>query len=462
METLGKSHLNYYLNERGYVVRKDILSANQKKKLLSDLTVSPNFDVFQNVVPRKFKIFLESKTKYYIPRFYGIKEFGLPQQNMLDSVGEDKDLIFQGSMKDHQIPIVDKMLNVLQTQGGGILNLFTGQGKTVIAIKLMSLLKKKTLIIVHKEFLMNQWLERLQQFMPDIKIGFIRQKKIEIENFDVVIGMLQSISMKEYPPDTFKSFGFSIVDEAHHISSEVFSKALPKIATKYVMGLSATLDRKDGLRFVFEWFLGEAVQIKNEKSDLGDVYINTIKFKDSNYQQPQTNMNGKINLPKMITTLVGSKKRYQLTLQIIKICLKYNRKTLLLSERRNHLNELGKICEENNIDYGLYYGGLKQDVLKKSESKNIILGTYNMISEGFDLKELDTLIFATPKSDIVQSSGRILRQGKDRPTIPVIIDIIDDSEYYKKTFQKRKSYYNKCKFIIDSSDLPELFQKIKK
>lgn len=461
MKNIQRIH-NFYISDRGYVIRKDILTLTQKKKLIDDLTVAPKFNAFQNSVPKSFKIYLESKTKYYIPRFYGLKEFGPPEQNLLNNVGEDIQYTFKGELRNYQIPIVEKMMNQLTTIGGGILNLFTGQGKTVIAIKIMSLIKKKTLIVVHKEFLLNQWLERLHEFMPDIKIGFIRQKQIDVENFDVVIGMLQSISMKEYPPDTFKSFGFSIVDEAHHVSSEVFSKALPKISTKYVMGLSATLDRKDGLRFIFEWFLGSPLRIQNVKTDLGKVYVNYINFEDLDYQQQQTTMNGNTNLPKMINSLVESKKRFTLILDILRNCSKYNRKTLLLSERRNHLLKIAEICTENNLDNGLYFGGLKQSILKESEKKQIILGTYNMISEGFDLKELDTLIFATPKSDIVQSSGRILRQGKDRPTIPVIIDIVDDSEYYKKKFQKRKSYYKKCNFILDNSELSELFVNIKK
>tara|TARA_Y100000389_G_scaffold202779_1_gene249172 strand:+ start:13204 stop:14577 length:1374 start_codon:yes stop_codon:yes gene_type:complete len=453
---------NKYISERGYVLKKSSLSSVEKETLTRELTVSPNFNVFQNGLPQKFRIYLENESKYYIPRFYGLNKFGPPEKNYLEDAGDNKELVFHGNLREYQKPIIDKMIDTLYRRSGGILNLFTGQGKTVIAIKIMSILKKKTLIIVHKEFLLNQWVERLNQFMPDIKIGFIQQKKVEVDGFDVVIGMLQSISMKTYPEDTFKSFGFTIVDEAHHISSEVFSRALPKISTKYLLGLSATLDRKDGLRFVFEWFLGEPVQIKNEKRELGDVYINKIKFKDSQYQQQVFMNNGNTNLPRMINMLTESPQRLNFTINILKECKKFKRKVLLLSERRNHLEKLGETCKNNGMDFGYYMGGLKLEVLRASEEKDIILGTYNMISEGFDLKELDTLIFSSPKSDVVQASGRILRQGKDRPTIPVIIDIVDDTEFYKKTFSKRNSYYKKNDFIVTDTPIQELFNKIKK
>lgn len=452
---------NLYLSDRGYVIKKQILTDGKIERLRKDLTVTPKSNDFMNIPPRSFKIFFENKTKMYIPRFYGLKVFGNPEGNFLNEIGEDIDLIFKGELREHQKPIVDNMMNVLMTKGGGILNLFTGQGKTVLAIKIMSIIKKKTLIIVHKEFLLNQWLERLNEFMPGIRIGFIRQKQIEIENYDVVIGMLQSISMKDYPQDTFKSFGFTVIDEAHHISSEVFSRALPKISTKYMMGLSATLDRKDGLRFVFEWFLGEPVQSNAESEELGDVFVNLIKFSDAQYQQIQTNMNGKMNLPKMINKLTESPNRLNLVIQLLKECIIHDRKILLLSERRANLKEIGNLCGEHNLDYGFYYGGLKQNELKESESKQIILGTYNMISEGFDLKSLDTLIFVSPKSDVVQSSGRILRQGKNRPTIPLIIDIVDQTDYYKRVSTKRNSYYRKTGFSISKKSLSETLIDIK-
>tara|TARA_Y100000389_G_scaffold205120_1_gene263491 strand:+ start:971 stop:2356 length:1386 start_codon:yes stop_codon:yes gene_type:complete len=444
-----------YLSERGYVLKKNAISESIVNKIRNDLTVTPKSNDFVSIQPKSFQIFTENKSKLYIPRFYGLKEFGEPEENFLISLGDDVDLNFKGDLREHQKPIVENMMNVLNTKGGGILNLFTGQGKTVLAIKIMSILKKKTLIIVHKEFLLNQWLERLNEFMPGIRIGFIRQKQIDVENFDVVIGMLQSISMKEYPPDTFKSFGFSIVDEAHHISSEVFSRALPKISTKYMMGLSATLDRKDGLRFVFEWFLGEAVQSQVESQELGDVYVNIIKFTDPKYQQKLTNMNGKMNLPKMINRLTESPNRLNIVLNILKECVSHDRKILLLSERRANLQHIGELCKDNELEYGFYYGGMKQKDLKESETKQILLGTYNMISEGFDLKALDTLVFVSPKSDVVQSSGRILRQGKNRPTIPLIIDIVDQTDYYKRVSSKRNSYYKKTGFTITKKTLTD-------
>ena len=143
-----------------------------------------------------------------------------------------------------------------------MLELFCGFGKTVLALKVIAELKKKTLVIVHKSFLMDQWQERIKQFLPTARVGIIQGETIDTEDKDIVLGMLQSISMKEYPHSLFQEFGLTILDEVHHLSAEVFSRALFKIVTQYMLGLSATMKRKDGLTHVFKMFLGDVIYSK--------------------------------------------------------------------------------------------------------------------------------------------------------------------------------------------------------
>ena len=104
---------------------------------------------------------------------------------------------------------------------------------------------------------MDQWKERIEFFLPDAK-GKIQGDVVKIDDKDIVIGMLQSISMKDYPDEVFNSFGFVIYDECHHLGAEVFSRSLIK-GCKYTLGLSATPKRADGLTKVFECFLGDTV-----------------------------------------------------------------------------------------------------------------------------------------------------------------------------------------------------------
>lgn len=132
-----------------------------------------------------------------------------------------------------------------------------------------SQLRVPTLILVHNTFLRDQWEDRIRAFLPRARIGRVQGDVIEVEGRDVVIAMLQTLSMKDLPKDTFKSIGLVIVDECHHIASEVFVQSIPKITSKYMLGLSATPERKDRLMFVMEWVLGP-ILYRSETSDVTD------------------------------------------------------------------------------------------------------------------------------------------------------------------------------------------------
>lgn len=101
---------------------------------------------------------------------------------------------------------------------------------------------------------MNQWIERIQQFLPNARVGKIQGPIVDVVDKDIVLCMLQSLISKEYDSSLFDQFGFTIIDEVHHISSQTFSTSLFKVVTKYMLGLSATMDRKDGTTNVFKCF----------------------------------------------------------------------------------------------------------------------------------------------------------------------------------------------------------------
>ena len=136
-----------------------------------------------------FPVYRENENKFYVPRFYGIERYGIPSDYELNS-GENIDTPFTKSLRDYQENIVQVYLNhVSSGNGGGILEVPCGRGKTVLALKIISILKKKTLILVHKEFLMNQWIEKIQIFLPTAKVGRIQGSVIDVVNKDIVIAM---------------------------------------------------------------------------------------------------------------------------------------------------------------------------------------------------------------------------------------------------------------------------------
>ena len=180
----------------------------------------------------QYPIYRESTNKIYVPRYYGIEKFEKYDKSLL-SDGEDISLNFKGNLFDYQVNIVNKFINHVGEEGGGLLDVEPGKGKTVMALNIISKLNKKTLVIVHKSFLLNQWKERIEQFLPGAKIGHIQGQIVDIEGKDIVIGMLQTLSTKTFSDDIIRQFGLCVYDECHHLSAEVFSNVMIKIVTKY-------------------------------------------------------------------------------------------------------------------------------------------------------------------------------------------------------------------------------------
>ena len=177
-----------------------------------------------------------------------------------------------------------------------------------MALYLIGQLKRKTIIIIHKEFLLNQWIKRIEEFLPEARIGIIQASKVDYKNKDIVIGMLQSLSSKEYDiEEVFGDFGFTVVDECHHIAAEVFSRSLPKVNSYYSLGLSATPKRADGLSHVFEAYLGPMLYKVNKRDDKL-VRVNVIRYRDDNpeYNKEELSSYGKVCIPRMINNIVSN------------------------------------------------------------------------------------------------------------------------------------------------------------
>ena len=252
---------NSYLGKKGYTILRSFISEDDQKALYEELNVKPiTSGVVYNAAQDQgqFPVYRENAKKIYIPRFYGTERYGLPNRSEITE-GQDIDVIFPKPLRDYQDKIVDVYMKHIENSicngsekkgNGGILEVPCGRGKTVMALKIISLVKKKTLIIVHKEFLMNQWIERAAEFLPSAKIGKIQGPVFDVEGKDVVIGMLQTLYDRALPENAFDCFGLTIIDEVHRIGSEQFSKTLLRVVSPNMLGISATVDRKDKLTCV--------------------------------------------------------------------------------------------------------------------------------------------------------------------------------------------------------------------
>jgi superfamily II DNA or RNA helicase len=456
---------NSHLGKKGYTIPKEYLHPDDLKFLYKDLFVKPvvagatyGVGVAEETA---FPVYRENDKKIYLPRFYGQERYGLPSKTDVEP-GLDIGLEFSKSIRDYQENIigvytkhVDAALCVgsLHKGGGGILEVPCGRGKTIMALKIISLLHKKTLILVHKEFLMNQWIERINEFLPGARIGKIQAQVMDIENKDIVIGMIQTLYDKDYPGNTFSSFGLTIIDEVHRIGSEQFSKTLTKIVTPYMLGISATVDRKDKLTKVLYMFIGNKIYTEARK-DEDPVCVRGIVYNSSDpqFNEVEYDWKGTPKYSTMISKLCEFGPRSDFIVRVIGDLVKESpeNQIMILAHNRSLLTYLHDAIAYRQIaEVGYYVGGMKQTALQETETKQVVLATYAMAAEALDIKTLSTLVMVTPKTDIVQSVGRILRVKHENP---IIVDIVDSHDVFQNQWTQRKRFYKKCNYRIRQID----------
>ena len=655
----SKNDENYstYLGEKGYSIFKECLSIEEQHYIRKELTVKP-FIPKSPIQPAPFPIYLESPLKLYIPRYFGIETYGAPDKILIQP-GNDIHIEFNGDLRPYQVAIVDKYIKHVDKCGGGLLDVDPGKGKTVMALNIVSRLGKCTLVIVHKSFLLNQWIERIGQFLPSARVGKIQGQILDIENKDIVIGMLQSLSMKEYSKDTFRQFGLAIYDECfprntlihtsrgpmeigelydmwvshsisigisnkyvrlekdveklvdilpqilsynintqrfewgqmmhawkrhrkdlikvylmsgsfvctpehkilttdgykcanqlkigdyiecmynantntnatdeynissfelykalspkgpltataflyfenyippstpeaekifgksedgydvfdievkdnhnfvlkmadgmriypvvsncHHMGAEVFSRCMMKVNTTYTLGLSGTMERKDGLTKVFEMFIGPVVHKEKAESE-HNVLVKGIVYNvdDEEFNETQYDYMGNPKFSTMISKLCSYNHRSEFILHVLISELELNpdQHVMILAHNKSLITYLHDAIVHRKIadgSVGYYIGGMKEAALKQSESKKVIIATYAMASEGLDIKTLTSLILASPKTDVCQSVGRILRE---KHSSPLVIDIIDGHDIFMSQWYKRRKYYKSQNYKI--------------
>jgi superfamily II DNA or RNA helicase len=337
-----------------------------------------------------------------------------------------------------------------------VLGDFTITHNTVLTLNIITKIAKKTLILVQRESLADQWVERIQQFIPKARIGRIQGAKVSVDNCDIVLGMLQSISMKEYPDGLFSTFGLVVIDEVHHISSEVFSRALFSVVAKYMLGLSATMERADKTSYVFKMFLGDIVY-EDPKTLTHEVKVRAITYEsleDAEYNKMVYDFRGNTQNSTMVAKLCAYKPRTEFIIRVIQDLLRETgskpedgaAKIMILAQQKKLLGYIMDAITTRGIaTAGYYMGGMKPSALKESETKQIVIGTYAMAQEGLDIKSLTTLVMATPMVNIEQAVGRIMRVSGIKP---VVVDIVDSHKNFQNQWRRRKTFYKGAGYEI--------------
>jgi len=206
-----------------YSRTKNTLSEIELARVRCDLTMRPiesGFGDMNTTAP--YRAFVEDETTIFVPRFYGLSRWGPPY---IDNcvIGHKLSASFEGELNSIQEHAVRSSVETLQSAPhGGFLVLPCGYGKTVCAINIISRIQRRTLVLVHKSFLVTQWQQRIATFLPHATVGKIQQNVVDADA-DIVVGMIQSFSKRQYPQRILESFGFIVIDEAYAVHSLAFS-----------------------------------------------------------------------------------------------------------------------------------------------------------------------------------------------------------------------------------------------
>lgn len=310
-----------------------------------------------------------------------------------------------------------------------------GFGKTLLGAKIFEIRACTTLIVVNKNMLLNQWIERFVDYFGYNKkdIGYLG-KGFNKLNGQIDVATMQSL---KNDPKIIENYSFVIVDECHHIPALTFEQIIKSFKGKYILGLSATPNRKDELQPILFQQLGEiSYEYKKKKTHTNKLQIIRTQF-----------VSNADNYATIINELCIDEDRNNLIVDIIKKNI--DRKILLLTDRIEHINVLENLLQKENIDYISVHGSLnkKEQVenMNLVKTKSLILATTSYFGEGIDFPHLNTILFATPISyygRLIQYLGRIGRGNQEC----LAIDFLDSknamlNSAYKKRLEGYKQMH---------------------
>jgi superfamily II DNA or RNA helicase len=430
----------------------------EKEHWYTSLTLQPVVSACCPTKPPPFKTARVDGEFLHLPRFAGYTHFGVPQVDERSiGVPMAETLQFTGTLCGTTPPQVDAtaaVMEQLRALGGAMLVLPCGFGKTVCSLWMAHQLGRRTLIVVHSEALADQWKQRIDTFLPGARIGRIQQDKVIVEDCDFVVCMIQSLVKRDYDPELLSTLGLVILDEAHHVAAPMFSRALPKLPARYILGLSATPDRPDGLGDALEWLMGPIAYRAERVFEEVDIRILTYTH---GTEEELLNRKGDPLCATMVTNIAGDHTRTSWIVSLIQRYAAQDRQLIVLSDRLDQLTAIEQALREEapDIDVGRVVGGTKAKDRDAGFERTVLLSTYRYASEGIDIPRLDTLIMATPRGAVEQTLGRILRPHPHKQK-PLVIDIKDPFSLFEGMSWKRHRYYKaqeySVRFLTDDED----------
>ena len=423
-----KTKLNKLSNKvRDKINNELLLVLKNDSKMLPDKEIQP-FDIVNDEI--------------YLPFYYGINElnFDRPERKNFPSMN----VKFEGVLRNEQVIVKKEALEKLTNKGSVILSLHTGFGKTILAINLACNIKLKTLVIVNKIVLVKQWEESILKFCPTAIVQKLTPKS-KIKESDFYI--MNAINIEKMGRKFFQNIGLVICDEAHLLVAETLSRSLQYLTPRYLIGLSATPYRLDGLNKLLDLYFGKDKIIREMNREHIIYRVNT----GLEIEMELVESTGKVNWGAVLKSQSENEERNELIVKIIRefkdrnflvLCKRVEQATYLY----NKLKELGE-----HVDNLI---GSKQEF---DTDCRVLVGIHQKVGTGFDWAKADALLLATDlDAYFIQSLGRVFRR---RDTIPIVFDLVDKNFILLKHFKNRSEVYEKVggKIVSFNRKYPEFF-----
>jgi superfamily II DNA or RNA helicase len=357
---------------------------------------------------------------------------------------------FQGTLDTFE----ENAIQDIMPRRFGILNAPPGSGKTVMALNVIGRRRQPTLVIVHTKELLYQWQERAQEFLglPELEIGLIGDGKKEIGE---VLTIAVVNSLYKCAAEIKDHFGNLIVDEVHRTPARTFTEAVSAFDSRYMLGLSATPYRRDGLTRVIYFYCGEEVHRIDPDAlqEQQKIMKPSLKVRHTDFDYPYND-----DYQLMLTELVRDEKRNDMIVEDVLAQANGHGIALALSDRKEHCKTLYDLFRKRTkarLLTGDVAISRRKAILGelKNGQVNVLVATSQLIGEGFDVKALSSLFLTTPirfTGKLKQCAGRILRTD-DGKKAAVIFDYVDRAGVLQASFESRCSAYEQIGIEIQKN-----------
>ena len=388
-----------------------------------------------------------------LPRALGYELFGVPEKEDVRCPVPRPEIPFAGELRSggqqEMAAAVRRAFDAPHGPWGGICSAPCGFGKTAVCLEIVRSYLP-AVIVTHAGHLAEQWRGATARFLPGARVGEIRQARFDVgDDIDICIAMVQTLASTRHSGKTFLSHHFrtAAFDECHLVAASVFSRSLFEgtLGSRNRLGVSATVDRTDGLTGVFSSHLGPVLFHATREIAEGELTVTRLDNPRTDYPRRVHPVTGSLDFVSTVTDLVEDVERTSWIVShvVAEMRREPRRRFLLLSDRRQHVTDLETALREalpEGTTIAQYVGGMAPEALTAARGAHVLLATYQYASEGMDADQLNAVLFATPAAPakIVQCVGRVQRKRHGNLSA-LVVDVVDSS--LRSSWYKRSQVY---------------------